>query len=174
MKLALALLLTLATPALAWNEPDSVSGVQWGATQEDLRVQLQRAGQTLRCDSPETCVSLRTSFGSVPVDIMYIFPKDGKLEMAIVTFRPAEYRKLRAVFVERYGAPMLTRKETSGLGCTEGPNEIAEWSGEHVVIDLRRFSSKNEGRATIMLKVLRDRDDGTVDGSPGKEQKEQG
>ena len=53
MKLALALLLTLASPALAWNEPDSVGGVQWGATQEDLRGQLQRAGETVRCDSPE-------------------------------------------------------------------------------------------------------------------------
>jgi hypothetical protein len=35
------------------------------------------------------------------------------------------------------------------------------------VIDLRRFGSKNEGRATIMLKALRDRD-------TEKEQKEQG
>ena len=173
MKLALALLLTFATPALAWNEPDSIGGVQWGATQEDLRVQLQRAGQTVRCDSPEACVSLRTSFGSVPVDIMYVFPKDGKLEMAIVTFRPAEYGKLRAVFVERYGAPMLARKEKSGVGCGETTNDIAEWSGERVVIDLRRLSSKNEGRATIMLKALRDR--GTVDADREQEpKKEQG
>jgi hypothetical protein len=167
MKLALALLLTLATPAFAWNEPDSISGVQWGATQEDLRVQLQRAGEPLRCDSPEICVSLRTSFGPVPVDITYIFPNDGKLEMAIVTFRPTEYRKLRDVFVERYGTPMSTRKEKSGRGCFQTTNEIAKWSGERVVIDLRRFNSKSEGRATIMLKELRDRD-------TEKEQKEQG
>ncbi len=72
MKLALALLLTLATPALAWNEPDSISGVQWGATQEDLRVQLQRAGETVRCDSPEMCVSLGVSFGSVPSTSVYL------------------------------------------------------------------------------------------------------
>jgi hypothetical protein len=172
MKLALALLLTLATPALAWNEPDSVGGVQWGATQEDLRGQLQRAGQTIRCDSPELCVSLRTSFGSVPVDITYIFPKDGKLEIAIVTFKPVDFRWLHAVFVERYGAPMLARKEKSGVGCGETTNDIAEWSGERVVIDLRRFGSKNEGRATIMLKPLRERD--AVDADQGKEQKEQG
>jgi hypothetical protein len=168
MKLALALLLTLATtPALAWNEPDSISGVQWGATQEDLRVQLQRAGETVRCDSPEMCVSLGVSFGSVPVDILYLFPKDGKLEMAIIRFKPAEYRKLRDVFVERYGAPMLARRETSGRGCAQVVNEIAVWSGERIVMDLRRFNSKTEGRATIMLKTLRERD-------TEKEQKEQG
>jgi hypothetical protein len=56
----------------------------------------------------------------------------------------------------------------------QATNEIAEWSGERVVIDLRRFNSKNEGRATIMLKALRDRDRGTVDGGPEKEQKDQG
>ena len=103
---------------------------------------------------------------------MYIFPTDGKLEMAIVTFKPAEYRKVRAVFVERYGTPMLARKETSGQGARGLPMRIVEWWGERVVIDLRQFNSKNEGRATIMLKALRDR--GTVDGDRDKEQKEQG
>ena len=158
MKLALALLLTLATPALAWNEPDSISGVRWGATQEDLRVQLQRVGETVRCDAPELCVSPRASFGPVPVDIMYFFSKDGKLEMAIVTFKPAEYRKLRDVFVERYGVPMSARKEKSGPGCAQTTSEIAEWSGERVMINLRQFNSKNQGKATIMLKTLRERD----------------
>jgi hypothetical protein len=174
MKLALAILLTLATPALAWNEPDSISGVRWGATQGDLRVQLQRAGETVRCDSPELCVNLRASFGSVPVDIKYIFPKDGKLEMVILTFRPADYRKLRAVFVERYGEPMSAREEAYGSGCMKPTNEIVEWSGERVVMDLRRFASMSEGRATIMLKALRDRDRDTVGSGPEKEQKEQG
>ena len=172
MKLALALLLTLATPALAWNEPDSISGVRWGATQEDLRVQLQRAGETVRCDSPELCVSRRASFGAVPVDITYLFPKDGKLEMAIVTFKAPDYRKLRAVFVERYGEPMSPREEPFGRGCARPTNEILEWSGERVVIDLRHFASNNEGRVTIMLKSMRERD--TVDGSLEKAQKEQG
>jgi hypothetical protein len=115
-------------------------------------------------------VSLRASFGPVRVDIRYIFPKDGKLEKAILTFRPVDYRKLHAVFVEQYGAPMSTREYTVGRGCTKATNEIVEWSGERVVIDLRRFGSKNEGRAMIMLKALRDRDSDTVDGGPEKEQ----
>ena len=132
--------------------------------------QVKRYGATHR--SFELCVSLRTSFGSVPVNITYFFPKDGKLEMAIVTFKPVDYRWLHAVFVERYGAPMLARKETSGLRCGEITNDIAEWSGERVVIDLRRFGSKDEGRATIMLKALRDHN--TVDTDRGKEPKEQG
>jgi hypothetical protein len=110
------------------------------------------------------------SFGSVPVDILYVFPKDGKLEMAIISFKPAEYRKLRDVFVERYGAPMLARKEKSGRGCAQVINEIAEWSGERILMNLRRFNSKNEGRATIMLKALRERDTEKEQ----KEQKEQG
>ena len=67
---------------------------------------------------------------------------------------------------------MSARKEKSGVGCGEITNDIAEWSGERVVIDLRRFGSKNEGRATIMLKTLRER--GPVDADRGKEPKEQG
>lgn len=69
---------------------------------------------------------------------------------------------------------MSSRTETHGVGCAKATNEIVEWSGERAVIDLRRFGSKNEGRATIMLKALRDRDRDPVDGSPEKEQKEQG
>lgn len=170
MKLALLLLLTLAAPALAWNEPDSVRDVPWGATQEELRAQLQRAGEIARCYSPQHCVSLRVSVGPVPVNIQYVFPKDGKLEMAILTFPSGNYQKLRAAFVERYGAPTSVRQEKiQGQGCTTA-TEVVEWSGERVVIDLRRFATKNAGRATITLKASRDREHDTVDGGPEKEQ----
>jgi hypothetical protein len=164
MKFALALLLIIAPPAFAWNEPDGVLGVPWGATQEELRVKLQHAGQTPACASPELCGGIRTTFGDAPVGIQYIFPKAGKFEMAVVTFKPDDYRKVRSAFIQHYGVPTATRLERARIpGCGAKYNDVAEWSGGRVVISLKRYNSKSEGRATIMLKAL-----GEAEGAGGK------
>jgi hypothetical protein len=155
MKFALAFLLIIAPPAFAWNEPDGVLGIPWGATQEEFRVKLQHAGQTAACASPELCGGIRTTLGDVPVGIQYLFPKAGKFEMAVVTFKPDDYRKVRSAFIQHYGTPTVTRLERARIpGCGAKYNDVAEWSGDRVVISLKRYNSKNEGRATIMLKAL--------------------
>jgi len=161
MRLALALLLLLiARPALAGGEPDGVLGVPWDATQADLRSALQQGSDTVRCDSPEICRIMRARLGAVPVSVTYFFPKDGKFEMAILTFDTADYEKMVALFVDRYGDPGSARQDQVQLsGCSAAiTNTFLEWTGKRVVMDLRKFESKSEGRATIMLKALRDRE----------------
>jgi hypothetical protein len=161
MKFALALLLFIAPPAFAWNEPDGVLGVPWGATQDELRVKLQDAGETPSCASPELCGGVRTKLGDVPVGVQYMFPTAGKFEMAVVTFKPDDYKKVRSAFIQRYGMPTTTRVEPARIpGCAVKYNDVSEWSGERVVIRLRRYTSPSEGRATITLKTLRDESTG--------------
>jgi hypothetical protein len=156
MRFALAILvMIIAPPAFAWNEPDGVLGVPWGATQEQLRVKLQDAGQTPSCASPELCGGVRTLFGDAPVGVQYMFPKAGRFEMAVVTFKPEDYRKVRSAFIQRYGAPTSTRREPARIReCGVKYNDVSQWSGDRVVINLKQYSSRSEGRATIMLKAI--------------------
>ena len=97
--------------------------------------------------------------GTVSVNVTYFFPKDGKFEMAILTFDPADYEKLVALFVDRYGDPGSARLDQVQLGgCSAAiTNTVLEWTGDRVLMDLRKFESKTEGRATFMLKAVRDR-----------------
>ena len=170
MRLALAvLLLLIARPALAGGEPDGVLGVPWDATQADLRSALQQGSDTVRCDSPEICRMTRARLGTVPVNVTYFVPKDGKFEMAIITFDPVDYEKLVALFVDRYGDPGSARWDQVQLsGCSAAiRNTVLEWAGSRVVMDLRNYESRTEGRATFMLKALRDRDAAAA-GAPEK------
>jgi hypothetical protein len=157
MKFALALLLIVAPPALAWNEPDGILGVPWGATQEELRAKLQHAGEPPKCLSAESCSGVRTTVGTVPVGVQYLFPNNGKFELAVFTFKPEDYRRVRLAFIERYGAPTASRVEPArAAGCKGKLNHVAEWSGERVLIKMNQYNSRTEGRATIMLKAARD------------------
>src|SRR5215472_6300664 len=159
----------MAPPAFAASEPDGVLGVPWRATQADFRSALQRSADTVRCDSPEICRMTRARLGTVPVNVTYFVPKDGKFEMAIITFDPVDYEKLVVLFVDRYGDPGSARWDQVQLsGCSAAiRNTVLEWAGSRVVMDLRNYESKTEGRATFMLKALRDRDAAAA-GAPEK------
>lgn len=158
MKIGFALVwLLLAAPALAWNEPGDVNGVSWGATQADLRAQFQQTGEAVSCNSPALCRVASARFGAVPVRISYFFMKDGKFEMAVITFNPADFNKLLAAFRDRYGEQGAMSEEPIQLAaCGTTPNYTAHWAGDRVLIDLQRFGTKTEGRAVIMLKTARD------------------
>lgn len=149
------IMLLLASPALAWNEPDNVHGVPWGATQDELRLKRSLAGDAVTCPSPQMCVTQRTLFDKIPVKITYLFPNDGKLAVAMLTFRTGEYVHILDAFVGRFGQPEAKREEAiEPQACTKAVNEIADWSGERVTITLRQYATKTEGRATIVFKSL--------------------
>lgn len=149
------MVLLLAGPALAWSEPDDVRGVPWGATQADLRLKLSQAGDAVTCPSPQMCVTQRALFDKIPVKITYFFPNDGKLAVAVLTFRTGEYVHVRQAFDGRFGGPTSTREEAiEPMACTKAVNEIADWSGERVTISLRQYATKTEGRAMIVFKSL--------------------
>jgi hypothetical protein len=160
MRLAVALALLLATPAYAWNEPNDIQGVPWGATQATLQAKLQETHDPVQCDSAEFCNTGKVNFGPVRVSIAYFFPKDGQFEMAVISFNPSDYNRLLTVFLKRYGQPASTREERMQVPktCSTTSNRLAQWAGDRVLIDLRQYASPTEGRATIMLKTLHDRD----------------
>lgn len=82
-RLAVVALLALVTPTLAWDEPDGFRGVPWGASREELRVHVQRAGDTVTCGGRVLgCASPHLSIGPVPVRATYVFaPGADKFEV---------------------------------------------------------------------------------------------
>lgn len=157
--------LLLATPALAWDEPDSFRGVPWGASLLELQTVLQRAGEDVDCKRYVPpfggfCMGFGVKIGPAVVNNMYLFSKDGKFESVRMSFQVVHYPSLRAIFEERYGPPTTTRQEEiqNRMGA-KFTNEISTWTGERVVISLRRYGSKvTEGRAQISLKSALERD----------------
>jgi hypothetical protein len=151
----------LATPALAWNEPDSFRGVPWGATQEVARDLLSKR-EGIVCSDNGGCFTQDGKVGPVSVGIAYEFG-EGKLEAAILSFAPRDYDALLAIFRERYGAPTEVRNE-SAITMSDGSvvytnvNPIATWTGRRVDIVLRRYGLRPErGEATITLKMAVER-----------------
>lgn len=52
-RVAVTLLVVSASPALAWNEPDSFRGVPWGTSQEETKAALQKARDAI-LQGPQT------------------------------------------------------------------------------------------------------------------------
>jgi hypothetical protein len=74
-------------------------------------------------------------------------------------FKPAQYDVLRVIFADRYGQPSAIRNEElkTRIGAAY-TNQVATWTGDRVVIELRRYGSKvDEGRAVISLKEVFDK-----------------
>ena len=116
MRLALAMTLVVvaAGTALAWDEPDAVRGLTWGASQEDLRrVAKDRGEPAPLCAAAaphETCTH-GAEIGSVRATIHYRF-RDDKFVSASLGFLPTDFSLIRTIFVERYGELTKRREET--------------------------------------------------------------
>src|SRR6202795_145723 len=157
MKLSLALaLILLATPALAFQEPEAFRGIKWETPFTEAKAIIDRE-QGAACTAgiaARTC-SAQITIGQIPASVTYYFTLgEDRFFMATLAFEPARYATLSDIFVERYGAP--TNRQTTDRRNPSGrlfTNEIATWVGDRVAIDLRRFGSTFEdGRATIGLK----------------------
>jgi hypothetical protein len=91
---------------------------------------------------------------------MFEFGEANVFELALVSFPAAEYTVMRDIFIDRYGPPTVTKRETlqNRMGATF-TNEILEWVGARVVIDLRRYGSTlDDGQAVVGLKSVVDRE----------------
>ena len=141
--LALALLL-LASPALAWNEPENFRGIPWGATMPQAQGTLLKtwpAGVTPPDCSRETGVcSHPGQLGPVEVTYLYSFKED-RFSFAEVRFQTIDYETVRRIFEERYGAPTLRH------------GDLNSWKGESVSVLLQRIGSRPmEGLGLITVK----------------------
>jgi hypothetical protein len=146
--LALALLL-LASPALAWNEPENFRGIPWGATMDQAQETLLKtwpAGVTPPDCSRETGVCGHPGkLGPIDVTFIYSFKED-RFAFAQVRFKTIDYDTVRRVFEERYGTPTLRQSDQIW------------WKGENASVLLRRVGSRAmEGSALIALKSAVDK-----------------
>jgi hypothetical protein len=89
--------------------------------------------------------------GQVRVWTTIEFDLDRRMDSVVLLFPSANFYQIKTAFVERYGEP--TERRTQEIQNRMGArfeNELLEWKGEKVLIDLRRYSSRvTESNATI-------------------------
>lgn len=160
---ALVLVLSFVSPAIAFEPPDGFRGVKWGASREEVRQHLQSTGDPVRCYGQTLACYSWVTMGAVPVQALYQFtPGRDQFDLASLSFVPANYGAMRAAFEQRYGPPSTVReyalKNRSGEKLT---NEVATWNGDGVLVRLRRYGAKlDAGDATIALKTAMERTPG--------------
>jgi hypothetical protein len=163
MRLAFSMTLVViaASTALAWDEPDAVRGLTWGASQEDLRrVAKDRGEPAPLCTfaAPYDTCTTGGEIGPVRATIHYRF-RDDKFVSAALGFLPTDFSLIRPIFVERYGDPTKRREERfQTWSRVKAMNPVLVWQGRKVNIELRMYGrTLNTGLAEIALRSEVDR-----------------
>lgn len=168
MRLAFAFILLLASPALAFNEPDGFRGVKWGASKDSLIDSATKRGDATALCPPTglalTICSTEAMIGPVPAAVEYRFRDDRFVSVAI-RFQPSQFSGIAETFVLRYGAPTKRSQEPlQTRGGARLTNDVLRWNGKAVVIELRRYAvSADEGSAGLwtqaeLTRALAERD----------------
>ena len=148
-RIVLAASLTLATPAVAWNEPGDFRGVPWGASVEAAKAKVP----TLTCIPPEGPCREFFELGPATVYSFWTF-RNGGLDQVDLTFVAHQYPEVKSIFIARYGEPTARRTQPIGSGDRRVENEILEWTGERMSIELRRFHRGTEqGAGTVRTRA---------------------
>jgi hypothetical protein len=154
LALALALVLLLASPAFAFNEPDGFRGLKWGATKDDLdAAAMKRGDATVLCPPsrpPHAICSTEVMIGPAPAMVDYRF-RDERFVAVSVRFQPDQFSGVAETFILRYGPPTKRSQEpVQTRGGARLTNDILRWTGKAVVIELRRYAaSADEGSAYL-------------------------
>lgn len=141
----LAIVLALLVEAVgAWDEPGGFRDIPWGSPPSVVKEKLP----DLSCG--KSCFGSLT-IGQVRVFAMIEFETGGGMDFIYLSFPSSNFYQIKVAFVERYGEPTSRRSQTvqNRMGA-QFENEILEWTGEKVVIDLQKYSSKlPDSRASI-------------------------
>ena len=153
--IAILLVVRSASPALAFNEPDSFLGVKWGDTPDAAREVMWKRDGDVRCESGVygQCIG-ETTIGDLRITIVMRF-EGGHFSGATGFFQSRQYRQIRAMFVEKYGTPTKTETETvsNRLGATL-TGESLHWIGKGTIIDLKQYGVKiAEGAFSLLTKA---------------------
>ena len=164
IRLAVALVLvgSIVSSALAFKEPEGFRGVPWGASEDELRDKL---GETSahgvlfdRCGaypSEQRWLGDRFCAGAFPIGgitlkAVYRF-RVNRFVGVMLTFRAEDFDDLVAMFRERYGPPTTSATEPfKTQGGLEGTNQLHRWIGPTIAISIQHFSGQiSEGAATL-------------------------
>ena len=154
------LLIALFPPhAMAWNEPDNFRGIPWGASLDDARRTLldswkpseQLHGHPECPPAKARCVQ-KGKLGPIDVTFVYTF-KDDRFVSALIMFKAADYKAVRTILTERYGAPTTQQRiEIRTKVGVPHESELGVWRGEKVSVMLERFHKRvDEGLAGVAM-----------------------
>jgi hypothetical protein len=154
------------------KEPKSFKGVTFNTSEATTKQILAKKRPKLdfKCSGPadRLCVvsvpELHTANEAVvkhsteyefedKLNFVFTFHKDRFVE-AVGTFENPNYELVKAVFIERYGAPTRAQVQTvqSAAGATF-ENETLHWGGKNVDVTLSRFGDRvDTGNVHVYLK----------------------
>jgi hypothetical protein len=166
MRLALALVLLVAFPVVAFNEPSDFRGVPWGATQsqaQDILLKNWQPGSAPlgapTCTPAKGICMQSGKLGPIEVTFGYTFRED-QFVSGIVLFKSADYPAVRRIFDERYGEPTKRwREEVRSKAGVPHEQEASLWKGAKVSVMLNRFGQRlDQGRAGVALNEIVEQD----------------
>ena len=135
----------LVAPVGAWDEPAAFRDIPWGSPPSFVKEKLP----DLVCT--KLCVGY-LAIGQVRGVLTRIeFETGGGMDYVYLSFPSASFYQIKVAFVERYGEPTAQRSQDvqNRMGA-RFENEILEWNGEKVIINLQKYSSNlTDSRATI-------------------------
>jgi len=152
----------LASPALAWNQPDRFQGVRWDASTADARKIAADRGEPFRfCFEafPYQVCSTSAAVGPVDSTILFLF-RDDKLVSGQLSFKASDFDAMKTQFIERYGPPTTQVEEPFDTkDAMKSVNRVLRWGGNAVLIELRAHGggSVEMGTASIATKPEADR-----------------
>jgi len=159
-------ILTIVSPAFAWNEPDSFLGLKFN---QDIEQQLLRCpdspASTFRSDAGKPCWKrFRDAYvieNSKIADIdifLTAYQADKKLGAIRGSFRNASFATILGVFNEQYGkATTGSEPQWMSKGGVKLQNTIFEWKGDVVSVQLRKLASKiDESDFTLITTSFKD------------------
>ena len=154
---AVFLVLVLAAPVVAWDEPAGFRDLPWGASAETIKEKIPELKCGERNSIGRSSCSGILKIGPVVVTAWLRLLPTG-FDSVTLGFPSDSFEALKQIFGERYGQPTDQRSipVQSRVGARY-ENIILEWRGEKVVIELRRFGGTlREGGATIMTRASHD------------------
>ena len=83
----------------------------------------------------------------------YLQFRAGRFVGGSFSFKEYRYAEVRAIFIEKYGAPSMERREVVRTeGGQDSVNEVLMWKGPNVVISLTRYNGElGEGGGSVTL-----------------------
>lgn len=138
------------TAATAWDEPAGFRDIPWGSPLAVVKEKLAE----LNCG---TICAGYLRIGQVRVFTVIGFETGGGMDHVSLSFPSGSFYQIKVAFVERYGEPTARRSETlqNRMGA-KFENEVLEWNGEKVLIELQKYSSKlTDSRAIIQTAEAR-------------------